>query len=50
MRNKEEKSNSMVSFKLTPKEKEQIKQAAEDRGMSISEFVRFAVEKIFNND
>lgn len=46
----EEKSSCVVNFKITPTEKDKIKQAAAARKMSVSEFVRYACERIFQQE
>lgn len=50
MRFKDEKSDCIVNFKATPTEKELIKQAADNRGMTVSEFLRYACERIFEGE
>lgn len=44
----DEKSSSVINFKLTPTEKERIKAAAASKNMTISEYIRYACERIFN--
>lgn len=37
-----------IEIRLTASDKQKIKDAAEKHGMTVSEFIRFACEKIFN--
>lgn len=46
MRNNEP-SSSVINFRLTPEEKEKIKTVAALKGMSVSDFIRYACERIF---
>ena len=46
MRNNEA-SNSVINFRLTQQEKEKIKEVAAAKGMNVSDFIRYACERIF---
>ena len=46
MRNNEV-SSSVINFRLTAEEKQKIKEVAASKGMSISDFIRYACERIF---
>lgn len=43
-------SNTRIEVRLTDEEKEQIKEQAAKKNMTVSEFVRFACEKIFQKE
>lgn len=47
MRFKDERTDNVINFKLTTREKERLKEAAAAREMNISDFVRYACERIF---
>ena len=46
MRNNEA-SNSVINFRLTAEEKQKIKEVAAAKGMNVSDFIRYACERIF---
>ena len=50
MRFKDERTDNVINFKLTTREKERLKEAAAAREMNISDFVRYACERIFEQD
>ena len=45
-----ENKTARLELRLTPEEKEQIKEYAEKRDMSASEFIRWACQRIFNQE
>ena len=43
-------SKSKIEIRLTAEEKQKIKDFAAERNMTVSEFVRYACETIFNKE
>ena len=43
-------SYARLELRLTQQEKEMIKEKAKEMGMSMSEFIRYACDKIFNQE
>ena len=48
--NVSEISTARLEIRLTQQEKEMIKETAKEMGLSMSEFIRFACERIFQEE